>query len=101
MMSTRGSSLPSIETRDLTAGKIFQVYRNGDPHFFGKRYVLNPRQVPNFDAFLNDLKRYVPTETAIRRVYTPSGGHRITDYSQLESEKVYVCAGKERFKRLK
>ncbi|XP_063407110.1 doublecortin domain-containing protein 2-like isoform X5 [Mytilus trossulus] len=100
MMSTRGSSLPSIETRDLTAGKIFQVYRNGDPHFFGKRYVLNPRQVPNFDAFLNDLKRYVPTETAIRRVYTPSGGHRITDYSQLESEKVYVCAGKERFKRL-
>ena len=100
-MSTRGSSLPSIETRDLTSGKIFVVYRNGDPHFSGKKYVLNPRSVPNFDAFLDDVKKYVPNETAIRRIYTPNGGSRITDYSQLESDKQYVCAGKERFKRLK
>jgi hypothetical protein len=42
-----------------------------------------------------------PNETAIRRVYTPSGGSRITQYSQLESDKIYVCAGQERFKPIK
>lgn len=101
MMSSRMSSLPSIETRDLNPGKVFIVYRNGDHHFSGKKYVLNPRAVPNFDAFLDDVKKYVPNETAIRRVYTPSGGSRVTQYSQLESDKIYVCAGQERFKPIK
>lgn len=101
MMSTRGSSLPSIEDRSIVEGRVFYLCLNGDENFNRKKYVLNPRAVPTFDAFLDDVGRRVPCTRAIRRVYTPSGGHRITDFNSLESDRLYVCgSGTERFKRL-
>ncbi|XP_062323787.1 doublecortin domain-containing protein 2C-like [Osmerus eperlanus] len=81
--------------------KTVVVYRNGDAFYPGRRIVINPRQVPSFDSFLNNVTRGVEAHFgAVRNIYTPRQGHRILSLEILQHGEKYVAAGTERFKKL-
>ncbi|XP_069763768.1 doublecortin domain-containing protein 2-like isoform X2 [Narcine bancroftii] len=83
------------------AVKSVRVYRNGDPYFAGRKFVINERQISTFEAFLREVTNGLePPFGAVRNIYTPRQGHRIDQLEELDSGKPYVAGGKEKFKKL-
>ncbi|KAG1677706.1 Doublecortin domain-containing protein 2 [Nymphon striatum] len=81
--------------------KIFMCIKTGDAFLPGIRCLINPRQTRNFDSFLGVLTvRLKPSFGAVRNVYTPTAGHRVTDLEKLQSNQGYVAAGREKFKKV-
>ncbi|PIK40598.1 hypothetical protein BSL78_22547, partial [Apostichopus japonicus] len=77
------------------------VFRNGDSHYKGRKFVVNHKQTRNFDSFLSMVTTGVrPQNGAVRKLYTPTNGHKVDDLSRLENNKFYVAAGTERFRRV-
>ncbi|XP_076083307.1 uncharacterized protein LOC143054256 isoform X10 [Mytilus galloprovincialis] len=92
------SPLPPIETRALQVAKKCKIFRNGDPHYFGKTVTLDSRRIRSFDAFLNGLTNDLKLRNgAVRKLVTPTHGHRIRDLADIEDGKLYVAAGAETF----
>ncbi|XP_059837952.1 doublecortin domain-containing protein 2 isoform X4 [Hypanus sabinus] len=82
------------------AAKSVIVYRNGDPFFTGRRFLIN-KQVSTFDTFLNQVTKGINAPFgAVRNIYTPKEGHKVFDLDELENGGSYVAAGVEKFKTL-
>ena len=83
-------------------GKTIRLLRNGDEFYRGHKFVINSRKYRYFDVFMDDISDALNANFgAIRKIHTPTGGHRIRSLDELEDGKTYVAAGNSRFVKLK
>ncbi|XP_048951675.1 doublecortin domain-containing protein 2C isoform X3 [Canis lupus dingo] len=85
---------------DSAPAKAIVVYRNGDAFFAGRRCVLSRRRAATFEALLDQLTEQVEVPFGVRRLFTPTRGHRVLELQALQAGGKYVAAGREPFKKL-
>uniref|UniRef100_A0A8C5N202 Doublecortin domain-containing protein 2 n=1 Tax=Leptobrachium leishanense TaxID=445787 RepID=A0A8C5N202_9ANUR len=81
--------------------KTVHVYRNGDSFFRGRRMIIHEKRVGTFEVFLKDVTGGVQAPFgAVRNIFTPKNGHRVTALEDLQTGECYVAGGRETFKKL-
>ena len=82
--------------------KSIKLYKNGDQHYVGRKFILNPKHIRNFENLYEYATEALePGFGAVRNIYTPLNGTRVTNISQLETGNSYVVSGGEQFKKMK
>jgi hypothetical protein len=86
----------------LEYGKSIKLLRNGDEFHTGQKIVINSRKYRYLDVLLDDLSNILNARFgAVRCIYTPVNGHRVTDLDNIEDGGTYVAGGGGRFRKLK
>jgi hypothetical protein len=86
----------------LEYGKAIKLLRNGDEFHTGQKVVINSRKYRYLDVLLDDLSNILNARFgAVRCIYTPVNGHRVTDLENIEDGGTYVAGGGGRFRKLK
>ncbi|XP_072623907.1 doublecortin domain-containing protein 2C [Vulpes vulpes] len=85
---------------DSAPAEAIVVYRNGDAFFAGRRCVLWRRRAATFEALLDQLTEQVAVPFGVRRLFTPTRGHRVLELQALQAGGKYVAAGREPFQKL-
>ncbi|XP_063779319.1 doublecortin domain-containing protein 2 isoform X2 [Pseudophryne corroboree] len=99
--ATGGGGRSLVPLAQQPAVKTVHVYRNGDPFYRGRRMLIHEKRVGTFDVFLKDVTGGVQAPFgAVRNIYTPKYGHRVTSLDELQPGEYYVAAGRESFKKL-
>ncbi|XP_066266402.1 echinoderm microtubule-associated protein-like 6 [Branchiostoma lanceolatum] len=85
------------------AVRTVHIHKNGDKFQDPKKFVVNQRQYPDMDTFLDEVtKKMGPTSRGpLRRIHTPNTGHQVPLLQDLQPGQHYVAAGNERFEKMK
>ncbi|CAH1245787.1 DCDC2 [Branchiostoma lanceolatum] len=85
------------------AVRTVHIHKNGDKFQDPKKFVVNQRQCPDMDTFLDEVtKKMGPTSRGpLRRIHTPNTGHQVPHLQDLQPGQHYVAAGNERFEKMK
>ena len=94
------SSSPRERRKNLKfqAAKKVIFYRNGDRHFRGVKFVITRQRYRSFDSLVEELSKAVPLPYGVRYIFS-SHGQVISDISQFEDEKYYICSSGDNFLR--
>ncbi|TFJ95042.1 enoyl-CoA hydratase [Platysternon megacephalum] len=85
----------SYSLTGVTPASTVLVYRNGDPFYLGRRFLIHDRYVRTFEALIAQLNEGVEVPFGVRTLYTPQEGHRVRNLSDLKQGGKYVAAGRE------
>lgn len=96
----RRESIISSYRSGLYYPKVVTFVKNGDKFFEGVKINVSQRNFRSFDILLSELSRCIELPAGVRNVYTPEGGHRVTDLTQFEHKQTYVCASTEPFRKM-
>ena len=86
-----------------SAAPTVTIYQNGNPNFYGKKFVVNRRRVRTLDAFLDNVTVDIKSSKAVRRLCTPQGTHEVNSLETLEHGGRYVAItslGRDGFRKL-
>jgi len=86
------------QTSEMYVGQTITLYINGDSKFFGKKLIVNRRQMRTWDAFLNAAVKTTGEAMAVREIVTPEHGTPIRNLSDLQDKGSYVTITKGSFK---
>ena len=90
----------SILSYKLNEPKMVTFVRNGDRYFSGVKMNVSQRNFRTWSVLLAELSRSINLPAGVRQIFTPENGHRVTELTQLEPQKTYVCASNEPFKKI-
>uniref|UniRef100_A0A8C8SED1 Doublecortin domain containing 2C n=1 Tax=Pelusios castaneus TaxID=367368 RepID=A0A8C8SED1_9SAUR len=90
----------SYSLTGVTPACTVLVYRNGDPFYLGRKFVIHQRYVRTFEVLIARLNEGVEVPFGVRSLYTPQEGHPVRNLADLKQGGKYVAAGRERFKKL-
>ena len=101
--SRRVSRLPTVQRKNSLMAfepMVAKFVKNGDKFFEGVHLNISPRVLRSWEVLLDELSQRIDLPAGVRRIYTPEGGTKINSLSELEHQKVYVCASTEPFKKI-
>ena len=94
------TSLPPLSQSlaPTRAPKII-IFRNGDPFFTGRKFVLRKPHY-SMDTLLDFLTDGMVPYPAVQKLYLPEDGSRVKSLSQIQDGRVYVAGGNEAFRHM-
>ncbi|KAL1420785.1 hypothetical protein MTO96_023825 [Rhipicephalus appendiculatus] len=93
--------IPRVALAEMPDSRWVYMYLNGDEHFEPLRTLVNQRHYRSLESLLEKLtERIRPSFGAIRSIYTPRHGHRVSSIDDLRTNERYVAAGYEKFRQL-
>ena len=96
----RRESIVSTYRNEIYQPRIVTFMRNGDRFFDGIKVNVSSRNFKHWEVLLSELSRSMALPAGVRNIYSPETGHRVTDLSQFQHQRTYVCASTEPFKRI-
>jgi hypothetical protein len=76
-------------------GKVVWVFRNGDKHDKGTRFVIHKTKFKNISQVHNEMNTKVGIYTgSVRKVYRPDGS-LVQALEDFEDNHEYICSGAE------
>ena len=98
-------SLAEEKYKETRKSRRVLIFCNGDRFFKGKKLNLTPHRYLSYNDLLNDLTYRMPANlhlpNGVRQLFTPVGGRRINDISDIKDGESYVCSGNESFKPIR
>ncbi|KAJ3410715.1 hypothetical protein HDV05_003461 [Chytridiales sp. JEL 0842] len=88
-----------MSTLDEFRSKKIRVFRNGDTHNSGKKFVVSTRVYRNFEQFLHNISEDLELNGAVRKIYTIEGAV-VQSLENLEDGGFYVASSGADFKRV-